>query len=163
MLLRFVFNVRDFKSKLETAYRKAFDQKFMTDLLEETKFDIIKRTLMGYGTSGQYQKKQKLKPLSKNYIKFRKESKGILSSKTKATKSNLTFTGQMLDSLYLKKSSVGYGEIAINDQRNDGEKNSDIVRQNAKRGRPFFFVTDLEYKRMLQKMDARLIEVLRQK
>lgn len=73
-------------------------------MIDPEKFDFLKeeipriirvRTRLGKGVeNGQI---TKLKPLSENYIKARKKTS--LSEFTKPTRSNLTLTGKMLDSI----------------------------------------------------------------
>jgi len=110
---------------------------------------IKKRTRLGYGVKEEGADKQKLAALSKPYIKIRKDSRknlrGVLSSETSPSKSNLTFTGQLLNAILGRNKGIGKGEVYIKEQRNDGVKNSDIVEgQEKKQGRPFFYISKLE-------------------
>ena len=114
---------------------------------------VVKRTRLGYGVSRQFDKKQRLAPLSPGYVKSRKMFEG-LSDLTTPKRSNLTRTGQMLDSIRhkVKGNSV---EIRPEGRRTDGKLNSDIAYYNAIGGknrprRVFMNISELEYKQILR-------------
>lgn len=73
---------------------------------------IARRTRLGYGVHGEGEKKESLDGLSPKYVAFRQKYKGALSPLTTAKRSNLTMTGQLIDSLkvvraYLKRVTIG--------------------------------------------------------
>ena len=93
--------VADFTKKLKSIIKEASKGKGL-DIIGNIVIDIIrKRTRSGQGVQGG--RKTKLKPLSKKYIAFRRRNSGRLSPFASPGKSNLTFTGQMLNGLVKKK------------------------------------------------------------
>jgi len=71
---------------------------------------IRKRTRKGFGVARPGGNRRKLKRLARSTIEYRTRYKKLLSSKTSPRKSNLTFTGQLLDSIKLK---VTKGRVTI--------------------------------------------------
>ena len=120
---------------------------------------IVKRTRLGYGVDVQFGKKTKLKALSPKYKEFRKESPD-LSSTTTVGKSNLTLSGQMLDSVKIIRSQngrVAFGPTgtrrALKSQFIAGlEETSNLVIAGYQelQGRPFNRVSQLEFKQVLR-------------
>lgn len=109
---------------------------------------IVKRTRVGYGVDRNQGEKQRLKALSNRYIEHRKQSS--LSSTTNAKKSNLTFTGQMLESVKVIRASNGKILIGPTGTRRDGQTNTEIALVNANRGRAFNNVSRLEFNQILR-------------
>ena len=90
--------LKDRLKQLERDVSKNIDPKAFDFILDEVPETIRKRTLLGKGVPSDGAPNTSLKPLSKNYIKFRSKYK-LLSGKTTAKKSNLTLTGKMLDDI----------------------------------------------------------------
>jgi len=80
----------------------------------------------------------KLKKLSKAYIDFRRSFSGRTGEFFKPSKSNLTFTGQLLESLKAR-SNVRQQTITLfaSGRRDDGLKNEEVAEYVAENGRPF--------------------------
>jgi hypothetical protein len=139
--------------RLEKSVKEAINRKALIDVGVFATDLIVKRTRLGYGVKKDYDSKEKLAKLSPNYVKQRKMFDG-LHSLTRPNKSNLTRTGQMLDSIASKvKSNVI--EITATGTRDDGKRNADIVRYNAEggRGRPkriFMNISQLEFKQIVR-------------
>lgn len=110
---------------------------------------IVKRTRLGYGVDRPMGSKAKLRSLSPNYIKARKAS-ARLSGTTSARKSNLTFSGEMLESVKVIKISRGVISIAPTGVHKGGEKNAAIALYNARRGRTFLNISELEFRQLLR-------------
>jgi len=113
--------------------------------------DIKKRTRLGKGVKENFGKTHKLKPLTSNdYVEQRYDDKeaGRLSPYTSPERSNLTRTGQLLDSIRSKVISDNKFEIYVKDSRRDGVKNSDIIDGQEDQGRFFLYASNLEYKRI---------------
>lgn len=72
---------------------------------------IARRTRLGYGVAAMGEKKERLASLDPDYIKLRRELKSAgraqMSPLTTVGKSNLTLTGQLLDSLKVIKYAAG--------------------------------------------------------
>ena len=62
---------------------------------------------------------KRLAALSPNYVKFRKKNRRLLSRFTNPTRSGLTFTGEMLDSMRVKRASKGSVVIGPRGRRNE--------------------------------------------
>lgn len=115
--------------------------KFAADL-------VVKRTRLGYGVSKNMGAKEKLAPLSPNYVKQRKMFSGLDAS-TRPKKSNLTRTGQMLASIQTK---VVNGQIIIHPTGNHrgGFSNEQLAKWNedGTKNRPrrvFLNISELEF------------------
>ena len=80
----------------------------------------------------------KLDPLSPDYKKLRAEYRGPTGQAFGANKSNLTFSGQLLESI---KGSANYRmqtiSIKATGNRNNGASNAEIAKRVANNGRPF--------------------------
>lgn len=119
--------------------------------------DIIrKRTIQGYGVSKQGGSKQRLKPLSGNYIKFRRRNRGRLSSFTNPGKSNLTFTGQMLLGMVQKRQGKSV-ILTFDSQRN---KN---VAGYVSGSRPFMFLAKEEIDQVVKTFDKYFRDLVKSK
>jgi hypothetical protein len=132
--------------KVEKSFREATSQQTMQKLGDEAATQIKKRTRLGSGVeeSGQ---SSKLAPLAKSTkdaragrIAFFKNKDGVtipykpdsppkLHEQTKPSKSNLTFTGQMLDSITTKNAAPGKFSLGFKEGRTESnKKNSDIAK-----------------------------------
>lgn len=111
---------------------------------------IIKRTRLGYGVVIPEAEKTRLKPLKESYIEVRKKDKkkGRLFNETTPRKSNLTRTGQMLDSIRYWIRDNGYRkaiELFVPDsRRNDGRTNNEVAGHVQSNGRIFFNLSKQE-------------------
>lgn len=80
----------------------------------------------------------RFKPLSERYREFRSKYRGPKGKLFKPNKSNLTFTGQMLESLRgrsnLRNQTV---TIFATGTRDDGQTNKEVAEHVADQGRPF--------------------------
>lgn len=109
------------------------------------------RTRLGYGVAETGARRERLKALKDTYIERRKRDKedGTLSERTTPSKSNLTRTGQMLDSIEVtdaKKARVVVGPTG--DRSNSDLSNADVAGFVAKAGRAFLNLSDLELRKL---------------
>lgn len=119
--------------------------------------DIIrKRTLQGYSVSKHGGSKEPLKKLSSKYIKFRQRNRGRLSSFTSPTKSNLTFTGQML--LGMKQKREGKSMNITFDKRRNKE-----VAEYVSGARPFMFLAKEEIDQVVKTFDKYFRDLVKSK
>jgi phage gpG-like protein len=88
----------------------------------------------------------RLKPLSAKYIEKRRRSK--LHPETKPEKSNLTFTGQLLDSI-TAKIRKGKAVIAPRGRRREGGTNERVSIYVQQQGRPFLFLGRKDTKELI--------------
>lgn len=125
--------------------------------------EIIRvRTRLGYGVSRQGSKRTKLKPLSDMYKAYRRQNRRRLSPETSPNKSNLTFTGQLLDSLTFK---AGRGKLRVepSGRRRGGLTNLKLAEHVTDQGRPFLNLSDNELKQITRIFDFGLNESLRRR
>lgn len=147
--------VKEFEEKLIALLNELAEEKNMMLIGEYAKELIKKRTRLGYGVEKTGDERKKLKALSDSYIDQRKgkvsfiktKAKNIipvkplsspkLSPSTSPTKSNLTKSGSMLDSMSVT-SSNGKVRIAPQGSRSDSRfSNEEIASLVTKQGRPF--------------------------
>jgi hypothetical protein len=86
-----------------------------------------------------------LKPLSRSYIEFRRKI-GVRGRFGSPSKSNLTFTGQMLDSMDVLANQSGFVIRIPRTRREGGQTNADVARHVQDNGREFFNLTASERK-----------------
>lgn len=160
--------------KIEIILRKALrDATLLRQLAGFLKLRIYQYTKRGYSLgalktttrAGRIGDPRKLKPLSPNYIKYRRElQRGAKSNASKAlkksglkklanslemrkfgeffapTRSNLTLTGQMLDALKTEiDAEAGQGTVYVDStKRTDSDlTNAQVAQKVAEDGRPF--------------------------
>lgn len=106
---------------------------------------IRNRTRLGYGVAELGGPQQKLASLAKNTVVNRKAAKqeGKLSGKTSPKKSNLTHTGELLDSIKFICNGRSL-EVYI-----AGERNRKVAEFVADQGRPFFTLSKSEVSRLV--------------
>lgn len=128
-------DLKRFINKLSDLYKDAKKPEPLKLMGEEAVRIVTKRTRLGYSVNKNGEKSP-LKSLSKPYVQFRKSSK-LLSNLTTPSKSNLTFTGQMLDSMQVVKITSDSVIIGPRGYRDDGKANEQIANYVNKGGRPF--------------------------
>lgn len=139
--------------KLEKTVAESIKKTALIDVGVFARDLIVKRTRLGYGVEKDFDSKQKLAKLSSKYVKRRKMFNG-LSAYTTPNKSNLTLTGQMLDSI-ISVTKDKIIEIKPSGRRDDGKRNADIARyaEEGGRGRPkriFMRISQLEFKQIVR-------------
>jgi len=153
----------------------------LTKLAKESANDIRIRTRLGFGLSKRGAAKRPLKRLSEAYIEVRqgkrvffkrggrvvsftpkKIKKVKLSRFTKAKFSNLTFTGQMLSSLFSKYRSRGIFLLTFKDKRKGGKiGNKALADINEKNGRKFLELTNKEVLKLKNRLAVNYKKLLR--
>lgn len=131
--MTFQSDIAKFAKSLRSIVKKAEREGLLTNVAGYAMELIVKRVRRGYGVKTPGGSEYKFKPLSPSYVKRRKRSK--LSAFTSPGKSNLTFTGQLLYSLRLKKGAKSM-TITFDDSRSDGKSNNAIAKYVSK-DRPF--------------------------
>lgn len=114
---------------------------------------IRNRVRLGYGVERDGAKKQKFKGLAPLTILYRQimEDNGDLYPGSRPSRSHLTATGQMMDSLSYKRET---GRIFLYFTNPEAESKAFYNNEGGRVIRPFFYLTDLEIKateRTLQK------------
>lgn len=171
--------LKDVERALKEAINKINSPQELRKIGEIAAEMVRTRTRLGYGVREDRGKRQKLKPLADSTKKVRagklafknirgtvvpfppdlEENKVKLHPLTSAGKSNLTRSGQMLDSW--KVISVGQGRVLIGPtgQRDDGLTNEQVAEFSEELGRPFGYITDIEYKRLVDEVRKRLTKI----
>lgn len=146
--MTFSRDVAKFSKSLKAIVKKAESQGLLTNLAAFAIQLIVRRTREGRGVKRPGAATYRLKPLSASYIAFRRKNRSALSPFTSPGKSNLTFTGQLLNSLTLKKGSRVL-TITPSGIRNDGKTNAAVARY-VSRVRPFLALSGDEQKKLAQ-------------
>ena len=144
-------------SKFEAAVRKKIDaaaKATVTQKLGDSMAEAIKtRTRLGFGVDGDRQ--VRLKALKRTqgstspYIKRRARAPD-LSSQTTPMRSNLTFTGQLLESIKAKLEGLVI-RLFLDGVRTDGLTNEEL-RGHVEKARPFFKFTKGEKNRFAREI-----------
>ena len=147
---------------LKSLFRNTPTRKRILKNIGELSVDLIyKRTKAGYGVDNDTKrlpKKNRLKGLSKNYMKRRRKVR--LGKFGGPRKSNLTLTGQMLEALKYKLEGLGVKVFIDNSNRNDGKTNDEIA-DYVRKERPFLALTDKEQKTIFKTVSGMVRSVLR--
>lgn len=153
---------KDFKKNTNKILDELEDE---MDDVGEVIIDLIKnRTRKGYGVDANYGSKGKLAPLQPSTKEYRKRYRGKLSSETKPKKSNLTFTGSMLDSL--KAKVKGFSVLVRPTGRDSkGVPNLQKAGQLTKGGkhmkaRPFLYLSQIEINRLTKDIRKRVASII---
>jgi hypothetical protein len=174
-------DLEKFKKKLEAAMNVIRKKEVMTAIGQNAADQIKLRTRLGYGVNENEGERQKLRPLSKSYKLQRAGKLGffttktgvvvpytpqegvahIFSDQTSPSKSNLTRTGEMLDSMTATFKSEGIVSIGPSGSRKDGSSN-DIVAQYAhESGRNFNYLSKNEIAKVTQFVNRLLKQILK--
>lgn len=152
-MTNFAADVDKFFKQIKVTLEKATNEKTLRILGNEAVRLIKLRTRLGYGVSQVGGKRQRLTKLKESYKKVRKDNRGELSSETRPGKSNLTFSGQLLDSMKVIKIRNRQVIVGPQGRRKSilGQKrilNQDLARFVTEKGRPFMPLSDLEIKKL---------------
>lgn len=116
---------------------------------------IVDRTRKGFGVRRTGDSQKPLKKLSPGYIKYRKKNRSKLHSTTSPSRSNLTFSGKLLDSMTIKELTNNRVTWGPNRRLHKGgltnEQLGEIV---AKQGRPFNHLSKQDIKKLLKLVDS---------
>lgn len=162
------------------------NKRFIQELGMYTLDLIFKRVKSGWGVDSddkdpEYTNRQRLSPLSDGYkkqrkglIEFRaKNKKGgevivkfkikkpLLGKFATPNKSNLTFTGEMLDSIEIKAGDKGFNLYINNKRRSDGMTNKNLAELVTEEGRPFFAITKQEIRMIRTKINQRATALIK--
>ena len=143
-----------FADKFRKVFERAIGVREMTALGEEATRILVRRTRLGQTSKRTYgvnqlgeikEMPQKLKAHRPSYTAFRSRYSDKLHSLTAVKRSNLTFSGQLLASIGVRKVSVGNAVIGADDSaRKDiitgkpaGFTNEKLSKWVTEQGRPF--------------------------
>lgn len=143
---------RNFTNNIERAVRESFDTAYLNQTGSQIVKQIQVRTRAGFGVARNNARQQRLRPLSRPYVELRQFARGvgILSNSTTPRRSNLTFTGNMLESIIhrVNRNSITFGF-----------SNPDAIRvaeEVQSRGRPFFNLSSTEIRKLTRQFNQRL-------
>lgn len=147
-------SINKVRASVEKELKESLNNSRMKEIGDFVLEKIRVRTRLGYGVSAHKSAREKLKPLADVTKEIRKgfKASGKLSEFTSPGKSNLTFTGQMLDGLSVKVQSMGKVLVEITGNRKATRDpkaprtNKEVARKVTDEGRPFMFLTDKDYK-----------------
>lgn len=147
-----------FSKAMQEALRKATQPNEMKKLGEEAAEMIKTRTRLGYGVERSGTKRERLDPLAESTkeSKKQKRKRGELSPLTTPSRSNLTDTGELLDSQQV--TSVAQVEVTIGPKgrRKDGKTNEEVGSYVTENGRPYNNLSDVEEKRITESLRKRV-------
>lgn len=140
--------------RIERSLNEVISKKAMTAMGQFATALIVKRTRLGSGVEENFGPKKKLGKLKDNYIKKRGMFSG-LSSLTTPKKSNLTLTGQMLDSMesrFLRKGLVVIEPKGARNKKVALYNTQEVTYANGytKPSRIFNRVSENEYRQILR-------------
>lgn len=101
-----------------------------------------------------------LERLSDSYIKFRKKNANKLGEFASPSRSNLTFTGQMLNALQSRVENDKVIVFVNDSARSDGKSNRDVAN-HVRETRPFLALTLGEQRIVQQEIEKQLKIILR--
>jgi hypothetical protein len=180
-----VERLRGLIKEIENSLKESIEKKNFEPIVEEAADMVKLRTRLGYGVERPGAGRQRLKPLKDSYkkqrankVRFWTDPQGRvrsreiengggrhpeLSSETTPSKSNLTFTGQMIDSVEGRATGNGKGVISVTGTRNDGMRNSEVAQYVTDAGRPFISLSNIEIKRIVDMLRRSILDRVRRK
>lgn len=141
----------EFKRAYDRAMKRAFSAAQMTKYGEFAAEMIKLRSRLGFGVSTEGGNRNRFAELSKSYKEERAQDRksGKLSSLTTPNRSNLTRTGQMLESLGVKKLKDGEVKIGPKGKRlGESITNEEVGVFVSAAGRVFNNLSKTELKRL---------------
>lgn len=143
--------ISDLRIKLKTLISDTVDKSLMDEIGREV-VDIVKtRTRKGFGVKNNLGPQKPLKALSPKYKARRKllQAQGKLSSKTTPNRSNLTKSGDMIDSTYYKTTK---NTVTVSPK---GAKNRKKAKYQAEAGRVAYNLSKSENRRITKIINNR--------
>lgn len=147
--------VKDFAKLANKALDEVSDKDAMDDIGGELVEDIKKRTRLGQGVDKSLGRQSKFKPLAASTKKSRgyKSKRGELKGRTTPAKSNLTETGDMLNSLDHKASK---GNVTVDVSSKEADK-AEYVSED----RPFMNISKAQDRKIKKKIEEDLAKQLK--
>jgi len=174
-----VIGLKEFQRDFVRTMTQIFNRTYYLELGKLARQLIYARTKEGFGVSSDTEKFPDQKPLkaigaNPNYLKFRSklQQAGKLGRFAKAFgaspgKSNLTLTGQMLESINIEDLPTGF-RLSIADTPRESpeggpsqQTNADVALYVSNAGRPFFALTDKEQIVLFRRIENRVRRELR--
>lgn len=150
---------KDLQRKLGTLIREVGDAQTMVKVAKQTAETVKKRTRRGFGVEQTGGRSKRLKKLADGYKKTRRglKKRGQLSTETTPAKSNLTKSGEMLDSI------KGEGKTRQARIYIDGSRNEKKVKDQVEQGRVFMNLNRAEVKDIIDILEEDLNKDMKKK
>ena len=161
-------DISDFVKSVEKTIDESLSRKQLTELGNAAITIIVKRTKKGFGVrkTGQIGgARKRLKRLAKSTIERRKRFSG-LASDTSPARSNLTFTGQLLDSLKVKKISARKKSFVISPEgkrKGSSLANFEVAEFVDENGRPFLGFSNKDLQEVLKLYQSNFARLVRKR
>jgi hypothetical protein len=141
-------DLQKFVGNLRESIEELTDRNQLSKLGEFLVEKIRIRTRLGSGVTNNLDNKSRLNSLSEKYVLLRKKFRGLgeLSSLTTPTKSNLTLSGSMLDSLKVKNIDRNSITIGADGFDRNGISNEDKTEYQEDMGRIYLRLSIQEVK-----------------
>jgi len=154
---------RRFTKDFQNMILKSLNKNAMTRIGGILAEDIKRRTRLGFGVKKANQERTKLKKLSDKYVKFRKDNKGKLLNLTTPKRSNLTFSGQLLDSLTAQSDNPGKVTLrflGVHKNLDGSTMNNGLLANFVSKARPFLGPTNREIQRLKTNIKNQILKSL---
>jgi len=149
---------KEFSAQVKEKLKELYSAKNMKDLGKEISNIIRIRTRLGYGVAVPEGDRFKLKELTDKYKELRRQLD--LDSNTTPSRSNLTRTGQLLESIDVITVSEGQVTVGPKGSRSEGGTNEQVGKYVAEQGRPFNNLSRAEVKQVVQLLQKRLSDLV---
>jgi hypothetical protein len=149
--MSFDTELSEFIKKLNNIAQEATSKELLKPIAEETVSEVKTRIRAGYGVEDDGSNKSKFKPLKDSTKKSRKKSK--LAGGTTPAKSNLTHTGELVDSI---EADVTDAKITLELK---GERNQKVASY-VSGDRPFLHLSKQEIQRFIERFQEALGKLL---
>lgn len=149
-----------FKKELISAAKEIQSISVLREIGNETAERIKVRTQSGKGVSENNKEATPLKKLKRSYIEQRKKKKSELSPKATPSRSNLTRTGQMLESMKVTSVKIGSVTIGPSGSRTDSDLNNKEVAGYVSLERPFLNLSRAELNGLTRLIHEKLNSIL---
>ena len=166
--------INDINKKLDRLNDALFNKRVSVRMAKLARSIVYKRTKAGKGVNGE--QNTKLKGLSPEYVDWRKTvakrkrvgQRSFQAGKFfKPAKSNLTFTGQLLESMIIDAGRYNFGVIIPNTKRKRLGKekkiktNSEVAGYVEANGREFFALSKGEVRIILKEYEKIIRQIIR--
>lgn len=166
--MSFEKDISDFVKSVEKTIDESLSRKQLTVLGKATLAIIYKRTKKGIGVNKTGQvggARKRLKALEKSTIARRKSFKDLHPT-TSPRKSNLTFSGQLLDSLKVKKISARKKSFVISPEgkrKGSSLANFEVAEFVDQNGRPFLGLSNKDLKEVVKLYQSSFAKLVRKR
>ena len=153
------------REALKQRFTGTFNASFNLMLAKKARDIIYKRVKAGRGVTsvGPNAQPSRLARLSIPYIERRKRT-GVPGAFGSPGKSNLTYSGQMLESIRVQASARGFRVEVPNSKRsNSNLSNSEVAQYVQDNGRPFFALTVDEIQFLVREIEREVRKLTRRK